>query len=219
MNVKKRTVIFDLDGTLLNTLEDLMDATNFALNELHYPTRTMDEIRRFVGNGAGKLMERALPDGARPFDHEQAMRGFRAYYSAHCEDKTRAYDGVMELLKQLKEAGCKLAVVSNKPDFAVKQLCEKFFGGIVNCAMGESQGIRRKPAPDMVEQALLFLGAKKKSAVYVGDSDVDIQTAQNAGLSCISVTWGFRSADFLKQHGAKIIADDPQQVYQAVMRL
>lgn len=210
------TVIFDLDGTLLNTLEDLMDATNYALSELHYPVRTIDEIRHFVGNGVGKLMERSLPDGIKNPHYEDAMRIFRQRYSGHCEDKTCAYDGIIELLQQLKAAGCKIAVVSNKPDYAVKQLCKKFFQNTVDVAIGEKQGVRRKPEPDMVENALSELGSCKEDAVYVGDSDVDIQTATNSGLKCISVTWGFRSTAFLKEHGASKLADTPQQVFQAV---
>lgn len=210
------TVIFDLDGTLLNTLDDLMDATNYALSELHYPVRTIDEIRNFVGNGVGKLMERSLPDGIENPHFEDAMHIFRQRYSVHCEDKTRTYDGITELLQQLKAVGCKIAVVSNKPDYAVKQLCKRFFQETVDVAIGEKQGIRRKPAPDMVENALSELGSCKEKAIYVGDSDVDIQTAANSGLKCISVTWGFRSTAFLKEHGASRLADTPQQVFQTV---
>lgn len=217
-NIMFDTVIFDLDGTLLNTLDDLMDATNFALSELHYPVRTIDEIRRFVGNGVGKLMERSLPDGIQNAHYEDAMRIFRQYYNIHCEDKTRAYEGITELLQQLKAAGCKIAVVSNKPNRAVKRLCEIFFQDTVTAAIGEKEGVRRKPAPDMVEHALSNLGSCKECAVYVGDSDVDIQTAANSGLECISVTWGFRSTAFLKEHGASRLADTPQQVYQAIVR-
>ena len=213
-----KAVIFDLDGTLLNTLNDLMDATNYTLNELHYPIRTIDEIRRFVGNGVGKLMERSLPDGIQNSHYEEAMVIFRQYYNVHCEDKTSIYNGVPELLRQLKIDGYKLAVVSNKPDRAVKRLCGKFFGDSIQEAVGEKQGIRRKPAKDMVENALSELGCRKENAIYVGDSDVDIQTAANSGLKCISVTWGFRDLAFLKEHGATIIADTPHQVYQAVMK-
>lgn len=213
-----KIVIFDLDGTLLNTLDDLMDAANYALSELHYPIRTIDEIRNFVGNGVGKLMERSLPDGKQNPHYEEAMCIFHQYYSAHCEDKTNVYEGVSGLLQQLNADGYKLAVVSNKPDHAVKHLCNKFFQNIIQGAIGEKQGIRRKPAPDMVENALSELGCGKENAIYVGDSDVDIQTAANSGLKCISVTWGFRNTAFLKDHGATIIADTPEQVYQAVMR-
>lgn len=216
--MNNKIVIFDLDGTLLNTLEDLMDATNYALKELHYPIRTIDEIRNFVGNGVGKLMERSLPDGIQNPHYEEAMCIFRQYYNVHCEDKTSVYEGVPRLLQQLKADGYQLAVVSNKPDFAVKHLCNKFFRDSIQGAVGEKQGIRRKPAPDMVENALSELSSRKEDAIYVGDSDVDIQTAANSGLKCISVTWGFRNTAFLKEHGATMIADTPEQVYQAVIK-
>lgn len=211
------TVIFDLDGTLLNTLEDLMDAVNYGLAKYGYPVRSLEEIRRFLGNGARRLIEQALPDGVENLCADKVLEAFREYYSVHCEDKTCAYEGVADLLKQLKEAGCALAIVSNKLDSAVKKLHEAYFDGYVQAAVGEKEGIRRKPAPDMVENALAMLGSSKSEAVYVGDSDVDIQTAANAGLACISVTWGFRDVDFLKEHGAATTADTPQQVYEIIM--
>lgn len=212
------TVVFDLDGTLLNTLEDLMDAVNYALEKYGYPQRTYEEIRAFVGNGVRTLMERAAPDGAQNAHFEELLSAFRAYYTEHCEDKTRAYDGVIELMERLKSAGCRLAIVSNKLDLAVKELNRSYFHGMVQAAIGEKEGISRKPAPDMVENALAELGSSKNEAVYVGDSDVDIQTAANSGLPCISVSWGFRDAQFLRKCGAVVIADTPQQVYEYVCR-
>lgn len=215
--MKYATVVFDLDGTLLNTLEDLMDAVNYGLDKYGYPIRTLEEIRKFVGNGVRKLIERALPNGTAEPHYEDVLAAFREYYSMHCEDKTCAYDGVIDLMQRLKAAGCKLAIVSNKLDSAVKTLNESYFHGHVQAAIGEKEGIRRKPAPDMVINALAMLDSDKEKAVYVGDSEVDIQTAANAGLDCISVTWGFRDADFLRDNGAAVTADTPQQVYELIM--
>lgn len=214
--MKYTTVVFDLDGTLLDTLEDLMDAVNYALGKFGYPVRTLPEIRTFVGNGVRKLIERSLPGDAADPDVDGILSAFREYYTVHCEDKTHAYDGVPELLRQLKDAGLKLAIVSNKLDGAVKKLNQSHFNGYVQAAIGEKNGIRRKPAPDMVENALAELNSSKDGAVYVGDSDVDIQTAANAGLDCISVSWGFRDVDFLRKSGAAVIADTPQQVYEII---
>lgn len=214
--MKYTTVVFDLDGTLLDTLEDLMDAVNHALDTYGYPVRTLAEIRAFVGNGVRNLMKRAVPDGdANPY-FEEILAEFRKYYTAHCEVKTHAYDGIEKLLHQLKEAGCRMAIVSNKLDIAVKELNRSYFSGYVQAAIGEKEGIQRKPAPDMVENALAELNSTKKEAVYIGDSEVDIQTASNAGLDCISVSWGFRDADFLREKGASVIADTPQQVYDMI---
>ncbi|MDE7310679.1 MAG: HAD-IA family hydrolase [Eubacterium sp.] len=215
--MKYTTVIFDLDGTLLNTLEDLMDAVNYALEQFGYPVRTLAEIRAFVGNGVRTLMERALPDGAANPAFEEILKAFREYYTIHCEDKTHAYDGVLELMQQLKDAGIKMAIVSNKLDSAVKELNQSYFNGYVDAAIGETENIRRKPAADMVEHALAILKGKKQDTVYIGDSDVDIQTAANAGIDCISVSWGFRDSDFLRKCGASVIADTPQQVYDLIL--
>lgn len=215
--MKYTAVVFDLDGTLLDTLEDLMDAVNDALRRYGYPVRTLDEIRRFVGNGVRNLMVRAVPGGAENPQFEEILSAFRAYYTVHCEDKTHAYDGVESLMRQLKDAGCRMAIVSNKLDSAVKELNQSYFSGYVQTAIGEKEGVRRKPAPDMVEHALAELHCNKEEAVYVGDSEVDIQTASNAGLACISVTWGFRDADFLLKNGASVLADTPQQVCDLII--
>lgn len=215
--MKYTTAIFDLDGTLLDTLDDLMDAVNYALTTLQHPARTKKEICRFVGNGIGKLMERSLPGGTSNPRYEDALALFRQYYSCHCEDKTHVYPGVLELLEQLHTAGCKTAIVSNKLDSAVVHLNQTYFHAIVPVAIGEQPGLKRKPAPDMVEHALTLLGSSKEESVYIGDSDVDIQTAAHAGLPCISVTWGFRDADFLKEHHATVLADTPKQVYRLIM--
>lgn len=214
MSIKmKDTVIFDLDGTLLDTLEDLTDAVNYALATCNMPQHTIDEIRQFVGNGVRKLMLRAVPQGEENPAFEKAFALFKEYYEEHCNDKTNAYEGVSELLQKLKDAGYALAIVSNKIDSAVQDLNSKYFPQ-VNVAVGDREGLRRKPAPDSVEEALRQLGKTKKDAVYVGDSEVDIQTASNAGLPCISVLWGFRDKQFLEEHDANCFAQKPKDVLE-----
>ena len=211
------TAIFDLDGTLLDTLQDLADSANYALALHRLPARTVDEIRQFVGNGVGLLIRRAVPEGTEPEVEEQVLRDFRAHYLLNMENKTAPYPGVPELLDALGKAGVRTAVVSNKFDGAVKGLCQNYFGGRIGAAIGESQGVARKPAPDTVFRALAELGAPREGAVYVGDSDVDIQTAQNAGLPCVSVSWGFRSRDFLTGHGAAVIADSVEELKRLLL--
>lgn len=211
------TVIFDLDGTLLNTLEDLADSTNYALAAHHMPQRTLDEVRRFVGNGVALLIHRAVPQGTPPETEEAVLSCFRAHYLGNMEHKTAPYAGIPALLSSLSEAGLSLAVVSNKFDGAVKGLCEKYFGSVLPVAVGESPGVAKKPAADMVHLALRALGRDGGRAVYVGDSDVDIATAQNAALPCISVTWGFRDEEFLRAHGAQHIVHTPQQLLEALL--
>lgn len=212
MEKKYDTVIFDLDGTLLNTLEDLRDAVNYALRTYGMPERTLEEIRGFVGNGVRKLLIRSVPDGEENARFEPVFAAFRAYYAQHSNDKTHAYKGVTELLQSLRDAGYALAIVSNKLDSAVKKLNEIYFDGIVETAIGERAGMARKPAPDMVFAAIEELGKTRETAVYVGDSEVDIRTAANAGLPCISVLWGFRERDFLEAQGAGIFAETPEEV-------
>ena len=209
-----KAVIFDLDGTLLNTLDDLADSTNFALSSLKYPQKTLEEIRNFVGNGVAKLIERAIPQGIQNPNFEKCLTIFKQYYSQNMYNKTKPYDGIIEMLTELRNQGCKVAVVSNKFDAAVKELCKKYFDNLVDIAIGEDEvhGIKKKPAPDTVNKVLELFSAKKEDSIYVGDSDVDIMTAKNSELSCISVTWGFRDIDFLKQHGADIIIDKPEQL-------
>lgn len=199
------TAIFDLDGTLLDTLQDLADSANYALALHRLPVRTVDEIRRFVGNGVGLLIHRAVPEGTDETLENQVLADFRAHYLINMEHKTAPYPGVLELLDQLRAAGIRTAVVSNKFDGAVKGLCQAYFGDRVEVAIGESQGVARKPAPDTVFRALAELDVQPEGAVYIGDSDVDIQTAHNSGLPCISVSWGFRDEAFLTEHGATTI--------------
>ena len=208
------TYIFDLDGTLLDTLTDLAASTNYALRTHGMPEHTIDEVRRFVGNGVRKLMERAVPDGTDNPLFDEAFATFRQYYMEHSLDTTRPYEGVPEMISALKAKGCHLAVVSNKMMAATQELCRHFFPETIEVAIGENEaeGIRKKPAPDTVIAALRQLGVGQERAVYVGDSDVDIETARNSGLPCISVLWGFRDRDFLLQHGAKTLISAPSEL-------
>ncbi len=196
------TIIFDLDGTLLDTLEDLTDSVNYVMGEYDLPPHTIEEIRNYVGNGAAKLIERAVPKGIDNPAYGKMLEMFRQHYAAHCEDKVAPYEGVMELLASLKAAGYRTAIVSNKPDSAVKQLYERYFKEYVQEAVGESSDTKRKPAPDMVYRALARLSSDVSHAVYVGDSEVDIMTAANVPMTCISVTWGFRTKEQLLAAGA-----------------
>lgn len=206
------TYIFDLDGTLLNTLTDLANATNHALRVHGMPEHSLDDVRRFVGNGVKKLMERAVPDGLDNPEFEDVYATFREYYLEHSLDNTGPYPGIMELLAELKRRGKKMAVVSNKFCTATQELCHHFFGEYISVAIGESDTVRRKPAPDAVFAALAQLDASKDEAVYIGDSDVDIATARNSGLPCISVLWGFRDRDFLIDHGATTFVMRPAEL-------
>jgi phosphoglycolate phosphatase len=208
------TYIFDLDGTLLDTLGDLAASVNYALRMHGMPEHSIDDVRRFVGNGVRKLMERAIPDDEANPLFEETFATFRQYYMEHSLDTTKPYEGIPETLAELKARGCHLAVVSNKMMAATQELIRHFFPGTIEVAIGEheAEGIRKKPAPDTVFAALRQLGVGKEGAVYVGDSDVDIETAQNAGLPCISVLWGFRDRDFLIQHGAKTFISAPSEL-------
>lgn len=205
--------IFDLDGTLLDTLHDLASSVNYALQTHDMPTHSVDAIRGFVGNGVRLLMERAVPDGAQNPQFEATFATFRQHYMQHSLDTTCPYPGIAEMLHQLKQRSCRLAVVSNKMMAATQDLVRHFFPEI-EVAIGEheAEGIRKKPAPDTVFQALRQLGVGKEQAVYVGDSDVDLQTARNSGLPCISVLWGFRSRDFLLHHGATTFITHPAEL-------
>ena len=213
MTTMYNTFIFDLDGTLLNTLDDLAASVNYALRTHGMPERTLDEVRSFVGNGVRLLMERAIPEGSANPRFEETFATFRAYYMEHSLDKTRPYEGIPEMIHTLKQRGCRLAVVSNKFYAATQELIRHFFPEIT-VAIGEheSEGIRKKPAPDTVFEALRQLGVGKEKAVYVGDSDVDLQTARNSGLPCISVLWGFRNRDFLLAHGATTFISHPEEL-------
>lgn len=209
---KYKTYIFDLDGTLLSTLADLAASTNYALRTHHMPERSIDEVRRFVGNGVKKLMERAIPDGLNNPLFEETFATFRQHYMQHNFDTTQPYPGIMQLLEQLKAEGKNIAVVSNKFYAATRELCRHFFGDLVPVAIGEREDIRKKPAPDTVIEALRELGVDKEGAVYIGDSDVDIMTAKNSGMPCVSVLWGFRDKEFLLEHGATTLISQPKDM-------
>ncbi len=213
MTTMYNTFIFDLDGTLLNTLDDLAASVNYALRTHGMPERTLDEVRSFVGNGVRLLMERAIPEGSANPRFEETFATFRAYYMEHSLDTTRPYEGIPEMIHALKQRGCRLAVVSNKFYAATQELIRHFFPEIT-VAIGEheAEGIRKKPAPDTVFEALRQLGVGKEKAVYVGDSEVDLQTARNSGLPCISVLWGFRNRDFLLAHGATTFISHPEEL-------
>lgn len=206
------TYIFDLDGTLLSTLNDLAASTNYALRTHHMPERTLDEVRQFVGNGVKKLMERAIPGGTDNPDFDNTYATFRQHYMLHNLDTTKPYPGIMEMLQQLHNEGKNVAVVSNKFYAATRDLCRHFFAHLVPVAIGEREDIRKKPAPDTVLEALRQMGVSSKGAVYIGDSDVDVMTAQNSGIPCISVLWGFRDKEFLLQHGATTFISSPQEL-------
>ena len=206
------TYIFDLDGTLLSTLDDLAASTNYALRWAGMPERTVEEVRMFVGNGVKLLMEHAIPNGINNPKFEETYAKFREHYMEHNLDTTCPYEGIPELLRELKRRGKKLAIVSNKFYAATQELAKHFFPDTIEVAIGERDSIRKKPAPDTVLEALKQLGASKDNAVYIGDSDVDIMTAKNCDLPCISVLWGFRDKDYLIKHGGTIFVDKPSEI-------
>lgn len=210
--MKYTTVVFDLDGTLLNTLDDLAASVNFALRENGLPERTIDEVRRFIGNGVRILIRRSVPAGTSDELYEATFKSFEAHYRKNSRNMTAPYRGVMELLYELKSMGYKLAIVSNKIDFAVKDLREEFFRDVIKVAIGDSEDTNNKPEPDMVFKALRELGERTDNAVYVGDTDVDLETAKNSGMDCISVSWGFRTRNELEEYKAKMIADTPEDI-------
>ena len=239
-----KLVIFDLDGTILNTIEDLADSVNFALKQNSLSPRSVEEVRSFVGNGIQNLLVRSVcaaknipvlegPSCAPYFDEstnksekslftqllDRVHFCFTEYYKIHCIDKSRPYKGILELLQNLRSKGFKTAVVSNKADYGVQQLCAQFFPNLFDFALGERNGIKRKPEPDSVFAVMKKFGISKSNTVYIGDSDVDIQTAHNAGIKCISVSWGFRSKQFLQEHGADIIIENTEEFWNALNKV
>lgn len=214
--MKYKAIIFDLDGTLTDTLEDLYLSVNYALRSCGLPERSLDEVRRFVGNGVRQLIERAVPEGTEPPVVTKCFETFHSHYIIHCQDHTALYPGIATLLMSLHAKGYRMAVVSNKIQDGVTELAQSYFRGVIDVAIGEQPGIPRKPEPDMLYNALAQLGVDASEAIYVGDSDVDLQTAANAGLPCISVLWGFRSRNFLVAHGATMLAETPQDILQLV---
>ena len=210
------TIIFDLDGTLLNTLEGLKNSTNFALKKFNCPEITLEQTRSFVGNGVRKLIERAIQNGEQNPDFEKCLNTFKEHYSKTMYQKTVAYDGIEDMLTELKKRGIKTGVVSNKFDTAVKELCKNYFDGLIIVAIGESPNVRKKPAPDSVLKATKILGAKPENTLYVGDSDVDIQTAKNSNLKSVGVTWGFRDRELLEKEGADFIINTPCELLELI---
>lgn len=208
--------IFDLDGTLLDTLADLRQGINYALGTQGFASRSMAEVRAFVGNGIRKLVERAVPAGTSEAQMDAVYEAFNPYYARHCADLTVPYDGILPLLQKLQAQGVVCALVSNKPDYAVQTLAAQYFPGLLAASAGAKDGVRKKPAPDSVFAVIHQLGAEGLRAVYIGDSEVDLQTAQNAALPCISVSWGFRDRSVLEQAGAACICDTVDALYQAI---
>lgn len=216
---KYDTVIFDLDGTLLNTLEDLTDSVNFALALNGFPVRKMTDVRKFVGNGISRLIELCIPNGLNNPQFDKCLADFRSQYSKNMQNKTGAYKGIMELLAKLSKEAYKMAIVSNKFDRAVKELNLVYFGEYIKTAIGESKNVSRKPAPDTVFKALEELESSADKALYIGDSEVDVKTAQNSGITSVGVTWGFRDRDVLKQEGADYIIDKPEELLKILKSL
>ena len=218
--MKIKAVIWDLDGTLLNTLDDLAASTNAALLKNDLPQRTTDEVRRFVGNGVRRLIEQAVPElGEAHPKFQQVLDDFVAHYGAHSRDNTRPYDGIMEALEQLTEMGAMHAIVSNKIDFAVKALSQDYFPGRMKSAVGDDPSRRKKPAPDSVLEAMRQMNVTAEECVYVGDSDVDVITARNAGIPCVAVTWGFRDEQCLRGAGAEYIAHTAEELVSMIASL
>ena len=217
MNGKYELVIFDMDGTILYTLDDICDGVNASLSKHGLPVRTKDEIRRHIGNGIRHEIESSVPEGTKESMIDAVFHDFHAWYEIHCNDRTRPYDGIVELLEDLKQAGIHCAVVSNKADYAVKALNEIYFKGLLEAGVGEKDGIARKPAPDEVDELLRLLNMERNRAVYIGDSEVDIETAANAGMDCIGVSWGYRDRKWLQECGAEVIVDDVSQLRQLLL--
>lgn len=213
---KINTIVFDLDGTLLDTLADLSNSVNFALTTNGYPKRSVHEIRSFLGNGIANLMRRSVPANTLESDFEKAFLTFRKHYVEHCLDLTQPYDGIMPLLKELKSRGIKMAIVSNKLHPAVQELNNRFFSQYIYSAVGESKTVRRKPNPDAVNAALKELGSCKEEAIYVGDSEVDLATANNAGMACVCVTWGFRDRVFLENLHPQYLINQPLELLDII---
>ena len=211
--MKYSCILFDLDGTLLDTIDDLADAVNYAMKKYDLPVWSVDDVRSFVGNGLENLMTRCIPSGYDDPRFFGIYHDFKAYYLDHSCIRTKPYAGIMELLGKLQSENRKMAVISNKNDKAVKELNGIFFSGIIDVAIGEQENVRKKPHPDSVFHAIQQLGCKPEDCVYIGDSEVDIVTAKNASLPCITVTWGFRPKAMLIENGAEITADTPEELY------
>ncbi len=212
-----KAAIFDMDGTILDTLDDLAGSVNHSLALYGYPLRSREEIRAFLGNGMVRLIHLSVPEGITQEEEAAVLAEHKRYYPLHFGDHTRPYEGIPEVLKRLKEAGIRTAVVSNKSDSNVKALAARFYDGLFDVAIGAMDGMERKPAPDMVNLALRELGVTAEEAVYIGDSEVDLETAANSHLPIITVTWGFRDMDHLIRHGAKCFAHRPEELLDFIL--
>lgn len=212
MTRKYELAVFDMDGTILYTLDDICNGVNEALVRHGLPRRDIDSIRRNIGHGIRHEIESSVPEGTDESVIDAVFHDFHAWYEVHCNDNTRPYEGIVELLQSLKEEGIRCAVVSNKADYAVKALSDIHFRGLMEASVGEMEGIARKPAPDEVDEVLRLTGVDRKKAVYIGDSEVDIETARNAGMDCIAVSWGYRDRWMLEASGAKVIVDNVEQL-------
>lgn len=212
-----KAVIFDLDGTILDTLQDLANSVNHALRTHGYPERSLDEVRRFIGNGVRVLMQRSCPAGLAEAAQDEALATFRAHYDVHCKDNTGPYEGIHELLNALLEKGIRTAVVSNKIEPAVIVLCDEHFPGQFEYMVGNRPDLAPKPSPDSVNEVIGKMGLEKREVVYIGDTEVDIQTANNAGIDCIGVDWGFRDGETLQKLGVKYLVNKPAEVLDIVL--
>lgn len=216
--MKYKAVLFDMDGTVLDTLGDLAAAVNHTLREFSMPERSIAEVAAALSNGAAYLIAHTVPDGTPKELTDKVLAAYALYYDAHCDILTGPYDGIVPLMEKLRDKGVKLAVISNKQDTAVKPLAEKYFPGLLEIAVGESAEVRRKPNPDAVLAALRHIGVEREDAIYVGDTEVDLQTARNAGMECASVDWGFRTREQLVEIGAEHIFDTVQELEEYLLR-
>lgn len=216
--MKYEAVIFDLDGTLIDTLEDLKDSINFALEQHGMPERSLEEVRTFVGNGVKKLVFRSVPENTSEELRESCLKAFKAHYITNSMNKTRPYSGICELIKKLKEKGVKLAVVTNKTQDAADGIMNEFFKDDFEIIIGQIDGVAQKPQPDGVWYAIEKLGASKQNSVYIGDSEVDCLTAKNSGIPIIGVTWGFRGRKVLEENNADYIVDSPEEILNIITR-
>jgi len=216
--MKYQAVLFDMDGTVLDTLDDLCDSINHSLAEFSLPQVSREHVRQCLGNGAAFLVSHSIPAGSSPELEADVLAFYKPWYDAHCLIKTAPYEGILPMMQSLKEQGLRLAIISNKPDRAVQELSDAFFPGLLELSVGESPSVRRKPAPDTVLTAASQIGLSVDQCVYVGDSEVDLQTARNAGMDCISVTWGFRDEAQLIEAGASVLVRTPEELESLLLR-
>ena len=216
--MKYQAVLFDMDGTVLDTLDDLCDSINHSLAEFSLPQVSREHVRQCLGNGAAFLVSHSIPAGSSPELVADVLAFYKPWYDAHCLIKTAPYEGILPMMQSLKEQGLRLAIISNKPDRAVQELSDAFFPGLLELSVGESPSVRRKPAPDTVLTAASQIGLPVDQCVYVGDSEVDLQTARNAGMDCISVTWGFRDEAQLIEAGASVLVRTPEELESLLLR-